>query len=116
MPPKPKNRSVETLRVNLAEPERAARAITLGRLHVKLAELEARKKDAAKQMGADIATVEATIRETAIVVNQGYEFREVECELRFDREARTAQTIRLDTGEIVRQRPMSESELQRELI
>lgn len=50
-----------------------------------------------------------------VLLNNGYEYRDVECEIIEDFKALTIQVTRLDTGEVVEDRPMNEAERQQNL-
>jgi len=82
-------------------------------------ELTAIEEDKA-QIVADFkhrtSAAEARIGVLSNKLRSGYEFRDVECEVRFDTpEKGQKQVVRLDTDEIVATNPMSEEEKQREL-
>ncbi len=78
--------------------------------------VEENKKRIAKDMGADIATLDGEIDRLSSLVDQGYEYREVKCEVRYnDPEPKTKRIIRTDTFEEVQCVPMTWAELQEEL-
>lgn len=64
------------------------------------------------QKKAEIAECEATISRLSEIVNNGYEYREVECRIHYDWESKTKTWFRADTGEIEKTSIISESEMQ----
>lgn len=68
-------------------------------------------KAAQAQFKARIAALEAQIGLSANKIQNGYEFRQVECE---NREfGLSIETYRIDTGEVIEIRPMTKDEKQR---
>jgi hypothetical protein len=75
------------------------------------AELDAFKK----QRNGEISTAQTRADNSEDLMRNKYEFREQACEEVYDYVARTATTTRLDTGEVVNQRNLSENECQMEI-
>lgn len=74
------------------------------------------KKAATAQFSEKIARAEMEIAAAARKINQGYEFRNVECQVRLDKPQKgMAIVIRLDTGAEVERREITSDEKQREL-
>lgn len=67
------------------------------------------------QKKAEIAGCEATINLLADRINTGREFRLVECEIKYDFKEKIRTCTRTDTGEVVRETPIPEEEMQEEL-
>lgn len=85
----------------------------LAREAANMAEAEENKKAATAQFAEKIASAKARVASLARQVNQGYEMRNVECRVLLDKPKRgLVQVVRADTGEIVKERPMSDSEKQ----
>ena len=77
--------------------------------------LDNEKKDMVSNYKAKLTSCEATISLLSNLLIQKYELRDVECERREDYDQGIITLIRLDTKEVVWQRPMSKNETQREL-
>jgi len=77
--------------------------------------LEDDKKAVVDQYKSKISSAEFDIKEFAKQLNQGYEFRDIECEVISDFVLGKISFKRLDTGEIVDTRDMLPYELQMEL-
>jgi hypothetical protein len=72
------------------------------------------KEDMKRQKSA-LATIDNEIRSLSTQVRDKTAYRDVPCERRYIYEQKTVKEIRLDTGETVFERAMTEAELQREL-
>lgn len=85
---------------------------SLARLHSECSELKEQAKSVASDFKAkiDAATSQGGIFARAI--SNGFEYRDVECEVDRDFEAKKVWTTRLDTGEIIKSRDMTQEELQ----
>jgi hypothetical protein len=78
--------------------------------------VEAQKKIAAKEYAAVLKTLRTDMSRLARQINRGGEERDVECTLTFhDPEPGFKTITRLDTGEVVRQEPMTDDEKQENL-
>lgn len=76
-------------------------------------ELESRKAEVTKRLGAEIAEKDTELGKLTERVSQGYEYRNVECGIWLDcPRPGMATTFRLDTMEAINERRMSDSELQ----
>lgn len=76
-------------------------------------ELESRKAEVTKRLGAEIAEKDTELGKLTERVSQGYEYRNIECGIWFDcPRPGVATTFRLDTMEPISERRMSDSELQ----
>lgn len=99
----------------LTEAERLLRGSELARAQRELGKIESRKKSAVADYKAQAEAIELRIALLARVVDEGVENRPVECRLDEDRNAATMKTVRVDTGEVVLSRPMTEAERQSRL-
>lgn len=78
--------------------------------------VEDAKKDRAKAAATQLKALRKKIRAAADAIRMKGEDRQVECVIRFHEPAAgTKVTVRCDTGEIVREAPMSEIEMQENL-
>lgn len=102
----------EYLKCVLTETELRENGITLARANTKVAELEANKKAFNDQIKADISAAESEIGRLSSMLQNGYEFRQVECAVERDYSNQIATVYRLDTGETVKTWQMSPDELQ----
>jgi hypothetical protein len=73
------------------------------------------KKEMVKSLDSGIAALETSISGLATRVKDGYEFRDIECEMVFDYESRMKIVTRLDDKTEVEKEPMTADELQRKL-
>jgi len=104
--------TTEYLKCILTEAEIKEAGAALARRYSEITNLEEQKKSVTSDFKAkiDAATAEASL--LARQIQNGYEFRQIDCEIQRVWEDKTVQTIRLDTGEIVKTRPMTADELQ----
>ena len=79
-------------------------------------ELEDAKKSVTSDFSSKLNSSRANISKLSNNINNGYEYRDIECEIRLNEPADGQKTIvRKDTGEIVRVEDMTEREMQEEL-
>jgi uncharacterized FlaG/YvyC family protein len=69
-------------------------------------------KSVSTQNKAEISEFEAQMGKLSEKIRSGYEHRNVKCTKNFDYRLGTVTITRLDTGEIIRERPMDEHEKQ----
>lgn len=79
------------------------------------ANTEAELKSFSTQKKAEIASSDAIISLQYQKISTGKEYRMIECEIRYDFDAKIKQWVRLDTGEIAKQDIITEDELQEEI-
>lgn len=91
----------ESLKCILTEKEKVDHAASLSDLISKEIELEGRKKSIAKTIGAEIDALKLNYREISTAIQQGYEFRDVECYMEHDYGKGVKHKVRSDTGEVV---------------
>jgi hypothetical protein len=94
----------------LTQAERAERGAALGREAELLEATEEEKKESAASFKKKIDGHKAEVMRLARIVRTGKESREVPCGWKLDLLAESVHLIRLDTGEVVRSRPMTPEE------
>lgn len=106
---------VRTLPVKLTTKELLAAGRDQADSHEKLRDTEGQMKAAADEYKVKIKAITGTIVRLANLIRAGYEHREVKCEQVYDFEAGRVQIMRLDTAEIVEDRPLRQDEQQMQL-
>ena len=101
---------IEVLVCDLDTGEIAERAADQARTHIQLARHQEEMKEKAAKEKKIEAQMKGRLAELAAAVHTGKEDRPVECAERADVYERSIETVRLDTGEIVRSRRMTEKE------
>ena len=90
----------QMLACNFTEDEKVALAQEMADATVKKNALEATLKEITAQYKADITVQENIIKTAAAKIHDGYEYREVDCEVEYNEPERGMKTIiRQDTGE-----------------
>ncbi len=100
----------ETLKCDLTDEELLETGRQLARAQSNLTHAEANKKQIDARLKGEIDGYRLQAAELSERVNTGYELRAVECKEVPDRLNLNVQIIRMDTGELVRQRAMTERE------
>jgi hypothetical protein len=90
---------IKYLQCTLTEEELKKYSQNLARVAQEKNEIEGRKKQAMSDFNAQIASKEADITTFATKVNNGWEYRDVECEWLYDWDAGTKTLYRKDTDE-----------------
>lgn len=67
------------------------------------------------QQKAEIQMEDGIIAKISEAVNNGYEYREIQCRIVYDFDSKTKDWVREDTGEVVKTDVISERELQEEM-
>ncbi|MFA5868027.1 MAG: hypothetical protein WC891_08775 [Actinomycetota bacterium] len=80
-----------------------------------LKQKQLQKKETVKSLDSGIASLETEISRLATHVKDGYEFRDIECEMVFDYGSRMKIVTRLDEQTEVERTPMTAAELQEKL-
>lgn len=111
---KPK-REVRSLPCTLTEAEFLERSRGLANVTNDIATEEARQVEVKAEMKARLAVLTAQQAKLASAVSRGEEYRDVEVLVEFDENALLVRSVRSDTGALVDERPMTESERQRVL-
>ncbi len=108
-------RSPRLLKTRLTGDELLARLDAWGDLRAKKAEIEAEAKEVADGYKAQVDKLKAELAPVEKALQTHAEEREVECEERLYDDAKLVCVVRLDTEEVVEQRPMRPEEMQRPL-
>jgi len=108
-------RTKRALRCNLKDEERLELGQRLAREQQNLAQTEDRKAEVASTIKAEIEAHRATINALSRTLNNGYDYRDVDCDIILNFESNAVMLVRVDTGEVVESRAMSAEERQREL-
>jgi len=106
---------LRSLPVLLADDEIKILGETLARKDREKRNLEAEKKLNAQSFKDKIDTLDEDMRSLATTIRDGREYRPVECREEFNYERGIIEVMRVDTGEVVEQRRMTESERQGKL-
>lgn len=106
--------SKEYLKCVLTADEFKSMSSDLAQQTVEIQELEDQKKAASSDFKSRIDAATAHTSRIARILRDGYEMKDVECETTFDLESGMVVTVRKDTGEIYKTRPMSQDERQQE--
>jgi hypothetical protein len=78
-------------------------------------EAEGHLKSASTQIKAELSALEGNMTMMSEKIRSGYEHRNIDCRKEFDYRLGTVTITRLDTGEVVEERPMDAEETQRKL-
>lgn len=105
----------EYLKCQLTEKEKTELSAQIAKAISDRASAEAKLKEVSAAIKAQIAQLDAEISEKALKINNGYEYRNVECRMDKDYRLGSVTITRLDTGEVIRERPMTGEERQLEL-
>lgn len=104
------------LEVILTDTEIAERSKAMSKLVINKRQIKAKAKSEAEGYAAQIKLLEQQIDSEASIIEDGKEFRNVDCLERISPEApNEVEIIRLDTGEVIATRPMTEEERQQSL-
>lgn len=103
---------VEKLPCDLTRDEMLQKAEEMATQLKERAEVELTAKESAGEFKDQMKRLDRTIADRAEEVRTGVEYRQVECTERGDFRRNLVQVVRLDTGEIVRSRPMAVHERQ----
>ncbi len=103
------------LKVSLKPEEVAERADRAAKLLEDRDHEESEFKAHGTHVRGRIAQMESEMRHLSGEVRTKCTYREVECERRFVYDTAVVQEVRLDTGEVISERPMTDREKQRDL-
>ncbi len=104
-----------TLPTALSPNERQERAIRLAVLLGEIGQIEADLAAEGKRVRAALKDRASQASQLAVEVRTGFESREVACLERVDEAGERIETVRTDTGEVVRTRPLGFDERQQAL-
>lgn len=108
-------RYTATLDCILTDTEILALGRELASINAAIATEESNQVSIKKEMASKLAGLEAKASEISAKVNRGKELRDVQIEVVADLITGTATEIRMDTGEVHRERPLRDDEKQAEL-
>lgn len=110
-----RKRSTSTLPVRLTTDELTAQAEIMANAEAELSTLEDQKKAATSEYKAKIDQVQACMSKAAALLRSKQEHRTVETEIVHDYRKATVTETRLDTGEVLSTRNMTQAECQLEM-
>ena len=103
----------ERHRYDFSDQERSALGLKLARATRELDDLQEQKKDATKAIAEEIAEVRKQIRSLTAAINDGWDLRMVEVHCFYHCPSNgLKRKVRMDTGEIVSDEPMTDEERQ----
>lgn len=105
----------EFLRHNLTPDELKDISGEMAQAHIDLETAEADKKASNSQYDGIIKNSKLTVSQRSRTFRDGYEMRNIDCEKVKDFHNKTVTTVRTDTPEIVKERPMTVDEMQMSL-
>ena len=105
-----------TLDIKLTKQEILERSRSQADLVRKIEDVEAKKSEMTKTLGAKVKELTGELQAVAREVRAGVRYAEVEVTRTKDMERAVEETIRVDTGEIINTRPLTPAELQLDLI
>lgn len=105
----------EFLECALTSAELAARSKEAADTQLKLRETETEKKRIDQKLGSEIKLLQQEVDRLAAIVRNEKERRDVECTSEIDWDSFRIRFIRLDTGEVYRERELTEDERQSNL-
>jgi hypothetical protein len=97
-------------RFDLTDSEIAAAARKRAALETEIAKVDSAFNVEREKHKKALGTLEGQTGTLADLIRKGYEMRETECRVEFDYPAALVNTVRADTGEVVKTRPMSDTE------
>jgi len=106
----------EVVKVILTTTEVRELGQDLARKYSEIIDLEDQKKAVTSEYKSRIDAGAAEASALARKIGNGYEFREVHCQIYVDVALSRTYTVRMDTGEILKSRPATSDELQTSLI
>jgi hypothetical protein len=115
-PIRPPKKTEQSLRVNFTEKELLEIGKKLAEANRELEAAEAEKKGITGTLKAKCDSIASRISLHSGELTNGYTYRQIPCEIRFDSPDRgQKQTVRLDTGEVIETQAMTLHEMQAEL-
>lgn len=115
MPVAEKKKLSRNLKCTLTPDEVRTYGMELARANAARDEAEERKKEVDAQLKAEIESHQTRGLNLARKINNGYEYRDVECEMDGNYKTNTVMIRRLDTNEIIETRAMTDEERQTHL-
>lgn len=108
-------KTTEFLRYHFTEDEKRDLAQVMAQNVIKIGELEKEKKAVTSQFASDINQETAKASSAAQRIESGFEMRTIDCEEHYIYGPNVVRTIRLDSGEVVKERTMTNAELQKSM-
>lgn len=105
----------EALKTQLTDRERNEKAVALAAEQGELERKEGEKTALNATLSSEIKEAKARISTMTREINQGWVFMDVECHDVPNWDSLSVETVRTDSGEKIRERPMTEAERQRPL-
>jgi len=109
------NKTTEYLKCVLTEEEIKEVGGNLARKYSQIQDLEAQKKSVVSDFKARIDGLTAEASRCANIIQNGYEFRTIDCEIVKDFAEGKIRTVRTDTGEVIKERDMTSKERQEKM-
>jgi Trp operon repressor len=110
-----RQKSTEYLKCILTEEEKKDLADRMARAISEIRDAEGTLKSASTQLRADIAKHTAELDQAAEQFRNGYVMRHVDCTIQKDYRDGSWSLIRMDTGELIKERPLEAGERQKSL-
>ena len=111
-----KKYSMEYIKYILNEDEKKEIAITMAQKVTELNQAEDDKKSVVSDFKSRIDGLQAEVNRSATLLNNGYEMRNMKCEIISDYDAKVFRYVRTDNGETIKERKMKSEDLQRKVI
>ncbi len=105
----------EFLRYHFTEEEKRELARIMAQSVINARDLEEQKKAVVSQYTSQINEAVARSNSAAQKIESGFEMRTIDCEEHYIYGANVVRTIRLDSGEVIKERTMTNAELQQEM-
>ena len=107
--------STEFCKYTFTEDEKKALASEMAQSVSSLQSAEDQKKAIMSDLKGQIDSLQAKVNSSATKLNNGYEMRQIKCEVVADYDAKLWTFIRTDNGEIAKERRMTQDDLQKRL-
>jgi len=115
LPEETRRKTERLLKVLLTPDEERYFGKEIARARQELAAVNDELDEVKSQFKSKIESCEKEQNRFMVLLNNGYEYRQVECEVVNDYKAGTVRVTRMDTGELVEERAMNDIDRQREL-
>lgn len=100
------------LRCDLTLEEQRLKGVQLAEQEHQVAEIENKMKLANEIANKQIKDLTTALSKNTQEIRQGWELRQVKCQMAYDYQRATVVTLRIDTGEVVDERAMNQDERQ----
>lgn len=105
----------EHLRYDFTDKEKAEMSLDMAN-NIRMKNFkDSERQSVVSQFKADLDSLQSKIDSASEKVSSGFEFRGIKCETKIDYTLNRKTTVRLDSGEIVKEGPIPESERQIEI-